>query len=310
MTYIERTVYTLTSTTGGLAGTTTTIAMPREHFHSRWFLRLTIGNSTTANFVAGAQNLFISRLAVVLNGQLTIKNYSWLDLFNQNTYLHGATPDQNAIKAAITGGFSSNLIEFATSPNSTTALLPSHLLSTLDLQIDWAAAAVLGGDTGVVITLEVLSRELINEGQPSDKLFLNKETTLTLTPTATGETAGSTLKLPIGNLYRRFYMITYGGASAAYLNTTATTVTLQQDGVYKHRVGNYLMIRTQDAVEYSVPVAERITGVAFLDLDMTENYSQCVDTSSFSTWDLIFNVASVTSAPTIRVIPQELIAPQ
>lgn len=310
MAYIERVVQTITNTTAGLAGSTQTVNLPRGHLYSRIWLRLTIGNSTTANFVAGAQNTWITNLTILMNGQAQVKNYSWYDLFCQNAYLHHATLDQTALTASTTGGFSSNVIEFATSPDSAASLFPSHKASTFDLQIAFGTAAALGGDTTVAITLEVLTREVVFEGQDIRNLVLNKESTSTLVPTATGETQGSTLRCTLGNAYRRFFIITSGGASTGYQNNSVTDITLKQDGVVVHRKLNFLLCRSQDAAEYGLPVAERITGVAFLDLDMTEDYSQTLDSAAFSMFELIFSVPSVANAVTIRVIPQELILPQ
>ena len=211
LTYIERNLTRMTSS--GAAANTQTFNLPREHLYNRLFLRAYLGATTTNVYTANAEDLVVSNIEVIANGQLVVKSFSWADLVNINKYVNGvADVDRIALAADKTEGMTSCIVDFSLTRKDLSTMLPSFKFTTLDLKLSFAAQTAYGGDVGVMPYVDVMSRELLYVKEFQDiKFAINKEVTKTISPAATGE---KQIDLDIGNVYRRIYVYGQGGATA------------------------------------------------------------------------------------------------
>lgn len=307
ITYIERVLGQLTASTAGTASTQN-LDLPREHLYNRLFLRLDFPTSSSANYVANTEDLAITKIEIIANGQLVIKSYSFLDLVNLTKYQNAVTAvDKSALAADKVAKWTSAIIDFSLTRKDLATLLPSYKFSSLQLKVSYDAFGTWGGDAAIPPVLTVMSRELLYTGDVKDTLFaINKEVTIGKSAAATGYTE---FDLPIGNIYRRIYCYQQGGATAATAqNDTTTDMEVVQDGVIYHKKITFLMNQVKDKMEYHLET--KVTGVSMLGLDSTGDGGALVDSAAFSSWKLRLNVPSVANAVVLRVIPQELIYPR
>jgi len=306
LTYIERNLTRMTSS--GAAANTQTFNLPREHLYNRLFLRAYLGATTTNAYTANAEDLVVSNIEVIANGQLVVKSFSWADLVNINKYVNGvADVDRIALAADKTEGMTSCIVDFSLTRKDLSTMLPSFKFTTLDLKLSFAAQTTYGGDVGVMPYVDVMSRELLYVKEFQDiKFAINKEVTKTISPAATGE---KQIDLDIGNVYRRIYVYGQGGATAATAqNDTMTSLSVVQDGVIFHKKLTFLENQAKDKQEYHLET--KVTGVTMLGFDMEGSNLASVDSAPFSSWRVLVTIPSVSNAVSVRIIPQELIYPR
>jgi hypothetical protein len=325
------------------SGATVTLSLPREHFYNRLLLdfQLELQASTSNTWVANAHKLAATRIEEIANGQLVIKSFSAYQKYMHNFLTYG-TPSLEVgagVAADTTARRLDIIVENAINTADITCLLPSHLLSSLDLKITWntlAALTGIGTPTVVATFCDVYSLEMINQGQDARSAILNKETVITRNPTAIGF---SEFDLPLGNVYREMTLFTQGGATAGYQNNTVTDLELVQDGVVFHRRTNFLEFLAENIIESSGIISPSIVqpvgasptqtesmngGCVMIELDY-QNYNcggssnpvallralpHLPDTSKMATWKLRCNVPSVANAVTLDLMVQELIMPK
>lgn len=305
LTYIERNISRIQNLSP--AANTQTLDLPREHLYNRLFLRVVFPLSTTNNYVVNSEDLAITNIQIIANGQLVLKSYSYKDLVNLNKYINNvANVDKTALAAALTAGFTSAAIDFSLTRKDFSSMLPSFKFTTLQLKITWAAQTVYGGDAAILPYVDVHSRELLYTEQMRElKFVLNKEITKAISPSATGM---SEIDLDIGNVYRRIYVYQEGGAAAGANNNTVTDMEVVQDGVIYHKKLAFLENQVKDKLEFHLET--KVAGVTMLGFDSDGQNNASVDSAPFSSWKTRFEVPSVSNAVIVRIIPQELIYPR
>ena len=326
------------------SGATSTLSLPREHFYNRLLLDFVLeAQTSTANtWCANSHKLIAPRIEEIANGQLVIKSFSEYQKYCNNFLTYGSPSYE--VGAGVAASTAARrlwiVIENAINTADITCLLPSHLLSSLDLKITWETAATLTNSGTLVVTstyCDVYSLEMINQGQDARAAILNKQTVLSKTVTATGY---AEIDMPLGNVYRELTLFTQGGATATgYQLNTVTDIELIQDGVVYHRKTNYYEFYAENIVEsagvkpptliggtgLSPTQTEALNaGVILIELDY-QNYNSggssnpvallralphLPDTSKMATWKLRCNVPSVANAVVLDLMMQELILPK
>jgi hypothetical protein len=302
ITYIERLLGTLSNPSAN--SNVQTFQLPREHLYSRLWLKATFPTSTTNNYVAGGERLAVTRLEVIANGQLVVKSYSWDDLQEMNLYQNKVDSVYTAaLTAAKTAGYSSVIIDFSLTKTDLATMLPSFMFTSLDLKVTWAAQTAYGGDSGILPTCDIWSREALFTKEFRDMVFaFNKETTMQSFPTATGM---NEINMTIANIYRRIFVRANGGAATGASDTVVTDVEVVQDGVIYHRKTTWIGDIVINKQEYQLNT--RPVGDNMIDFDITGDAAATVDSAPFSSWKLRCNVASVANTVTLTVIPQEIV---
>ena len=325
------------------SGATSVFPLPREHFYNRLLLDFEcVAQASTANtYVANAHKLLATNISIIANGQLVIKSFSEYQKYINN-YLNYGTPSYEigaGVAADNTARSLYIVIEFGINTADVTCVLPSQLLSSLDLRITWNTTAALtgGGTLNTSQYCDVYSLELINQGQDASAAIINKETVLTLTPASTGFTE---FNLPLGNVYRQFTLFTQGGATGTgYHNDTVTDIQVVQDGVVYHRNTFYLENLAETIIESAgiidptvaqgtglspTQTASMNAGAVLLMFDyqnwnaggssnpvaLVNALPHMPDSSKMATFKVRCNIPSVANAIVLDLLMQELILPK
>lgn len=328
---------------GMLAG-----GLPREHFYNRLLLsfRLDAQPSTSKKYTANAQREMATNIEIQANGQLSIKSFSQYMKYCNNWLLYGSTALElgAGVAADNTARRCDIIVEFGLNTADVTSVLPSFLLSSLDLRITWAGFGAMdgGGAEGILAAYmycDVYSLELINQGQDARAAIINKETVLRRQPTAVGY---DEFALTLGNVYRLFHLQTQGGVTAVgYYNNTVTDIEVLQDGVVFHRRTNFNEFLSECAIESAglieQGVAQPVGAVAAMAAAASmpagnilvmfdyQNFNaggssnpialeralpHLPDSSKMATWRFRANVPDVTYAIVLDLLSQELIMPK
>jgi len=324
------------------SGATVTLSLPREHFYNRLLLDFVLpAQASTANtYVANAHKLIATRIEEIANGQLVIKSFSLYQKYMNNFLVYGSPAYEvgAGVAADNTARRLDIVIENAINTADITCLLPSHLMSSLDLKITWSTTAAIqaGGTVDTSQYCDVYSLEVINQGQDARAAILNKETVLTKNPTAIGYCE---FDMPLGNVYRELTVFSQGGATAGYQNTTVTDIEIVQDGVVYHRKTNWLEFLSECILESSGAVTPSVAqpagasptqtssmnaGTILIQFDylnfnaggscnpvaLLRSLPHLPDTSKMATWKARFLCPSVAQAITLDLMMQELIMPK
>lgn len=301
--YIERYLGRLQN--ASISSNVQTFAIPREHFLTRMMLRLVFPTSTTNNYgAAGSELNAITRIEVIANGQLVLKSLSWTDLEELNKFVNKVSAvDRVALAGNKTAGYTSSFLDFSLTPEDLSTALPTWMFSNLDLKITWAAKTAWGGDDAILPYVDLTSREfLLTEAFKNRVFAFNKEFTLQSSPTATGFNETS---LPLGNLYRRIFVRTNGGASTGYVDTTITDLEVMQDGLIPHRKIVWLDKASMEKIENQLET--RPAGANLINFDINKEGAAIVDSAPFASFKIRANVPSVSNAVTLTYVPQEII---
>jgi len=319
--------------------------LPREHFYNRLLLSFQLGDQGTGNdYNQNSQRIAATRIEVEANGQLVVKSFSPYMKYCNNWEMYGSTALEvgQGVAADETARRMDVFVEFGLNTADVTSVLPSHLLSSLQLRITWNTLANLtnaGTLVAGLIWCDVYSLELINQGQDARAAIINKETVLQQSPSAVGF---DEFDMPLGNVFRSLHIQTQGGATASgYQNDTINTVEVVQDGVVFHRRTDFLEFVSENELESSGLIDQDVAqpagaitamaaaasipaGNALIMFDY-QNYNaggssnpvaidralpHLPDSSKMATWKLRVNVPSVANAVTLDLLMQELIMPK
>ena len=240
---------TLATTASYSASTTSTIALPRDFLIQRVNLSFvgTVVNSGTVTLVSGAPwslMKFVRIKAVGEGSSKTIYEVKGEDIGNLNYFQYG-TGCKMQESPLLTGTFNDGVQFFATldfrtafnDPDDYSTAIPSYLLSTLQLEIEWDTIALGYGNnnTSLVGTLKVSLVEGIPE--PNDPDFSNNPLQTTLYKELVADSSSGSVEdfstfFNVGALIRTNFLITETSAGALsdseidYYTVTSGTIPL------------------------------------------------------------------------------------
>jgi len=240
---------TLATTASYSSGTTSTIALPRDFLVQRINLSFvgTVVNSGTVTLVSGAPwslMKYIRVKAVGSGSSKTIYEVKGEDIGNLNFFQYG-TGCKMQESPLLTGTFNDGVqfqctLDMRTAfndPDDFSTAIPSYLLSTLQLEIEWDTIALGYGNnnTSLVGTLKVSLVEGIPEQNDPD--FSNNPLQTTLYKELVGDSSSATTEdfstfFNVGALIRTNFLITETSAGALsdsevdYYTVTSGTIPL------------------------------------------------------------------------------------
>ena len=294
------------------ANAISTIDIPRAHWGKKLTLLL-VGQCDSGSAVSrSTYNPFeiIKRVEIVANGSQTIKSVSGKSIYLQNIYEHGTVPNRTQTPSSTSqsnqafGG--AVTIYFDKDTDYIETLLPTHILSSLQLKITWGAATDIDSGSGFNIDSLVcypLLTEEINVGQSTDGVGVLKELELVKTISASG---WMEVELPIGNVYQRVKLLTRDNTAAS--NTIVSEYEIVKDDLEIIRKVRFDQSRAEDLIEYAVEAANQPTGYTVIDFDL--GGSAPINTKGWSTCKLRLNVStSPTSVADATIVTEEIILP-
>jgi hypothetical protein len=240
---------TLPTTASYSASTTSTIQLPRDFLIQRINLSFvgTVVNSGTVTLVSGspwALMKFVRLKAVGEGSSKTIYEVKGEDIGNLNYFQYG-TGCKLQESPLLTGTFNDGVQFFATldfrtlfsDPDDYSVSIPSYLLSTLQLEIEWDTIALGWGNnnTSLTGTLKVSLVEGIPEANDPD--FSNNPLQTTLYKELVGDSSSGSVEdfstfFNVGALIRSNFLITETSAGALsdseidYYTVTSGTIPL------------------------------------------------------------------------------------
>ncbi len=240
---------TLATTASYSESTTSTIAVPRDFLIQRVNLSFvgTVVNSGTVTLVSGAPWALMKYVRVKAVGEgssKTIYEVKGEDIGNLNYFQYG-TGCKMQESPLLTGTFNDGVQFFATldfrtafnDPDDYSTAIPSYLLSTLQLEIEWDTIALGYGNnnTSLVGTLKVSLVEGIPE--PNDPDFSNNPLQTTLYKELVADSSSGSVEdfstfFNVGALIRTNFLITETSAGALsdseidYYTVTSGTIPL------------------------------------------------------------------------------------
>ena len=240
---------TLATTADYSSGSTSTIALPRDFLIQRINLSFvgTVVNSGTVTLVSGspwALMKYVRVKAVGSGSSKTIYEVKGEDIGNLNFFQYG-TGCKMQESPLLTGTFNNGVqfqatIDMRTAfndPDDFSTAIPSYLLSTLQLEIEWDTIALGWGNnnTSLTGTLKVSLVEGIPEQNDPD--FSNNPLQTTLYKELVGDSSSATTEdfstfFNVGALIRTNFLITETSAGALsdseidYYTVTSGTIPL------------------------------------------------------------------------------------
>lgn len=267
-------------------GQTTRVELPRNHFYNR--LRFAVTKGTLSGgaggaYVADAGDEFIKNMELVIGGQMTKDRLSFQDLKKLNLLTYRDNEPGEGYGFLDLG------------------MLPSHLFTSLDLNITWEALANLNdgdrtsaGDSFV----DIQARETLNQGQEIGDvpLVLHKTKTKNVADTD-GEIE---IDLRTGNVLQAVLVVPSSG-------TLVNHVDVLQDGTKYHRKKEiWDDLREDNKLEFELDALP--SGWATLNFDAFGEGSQALRTRQMESLDLVADINSEANAE-IRVVTVEIAQP-
>lgn len=302
--YLDRITFT--------ASSISTIDLPREHWAKKITLLLDGQCDSGSSVSRSAYNPFdiITRIEVIANGSQTIKSISGKMLYLQNILEHGTIPSRTQTPSGTSSAnqaFGGALtMYFDKDKDYIESLLPTHVLSSLQLKVTWATAATIDAGTSFNIDylyIYPLLTEEINRGQSTANIGVLKETEFVKVLTASGWTE---VDLPIGNVYETITVLTRDNTAAS--NSIISEYEVVKDGLEIIRKARYDQSRAEDLIDYAIEAANLPTGFTVIDFDL--GGSAPIDTRGWSSLKLRLNVSTTpTSTSDVTVVAGEIIKP-
>lgn len=282
---------------------------------------LTAGNNVYANILGGDEWAVVKRIQIIANGTDVIKSISGRTLKWLNFMWHAHTP-RNSVALGAGGAnpsCASSLILPFWMPRSIRPMdtaLDSRQLSDLKIEITWGTYTDIAASASAWTTepsMEVYSLECFGVNGPfaTWRLFeIEKEITAT--------NSQFQVQLPVGPVYRGFYMRTTDAAADAndILNNfkwkSGTTIFADQSAAVLFEDSMMSMSLHQDFsgtayTDQMIGDANDLTGQYFYD-HVTDGYlSEAIDTAGFSEHELELDVTVGAGTTKIVVVPSQII---
>lgn len=263
------------------------VNIPRQHFLNRLRFKVTKGaltGGTAGAFVAEAANKMVRRMELTIGGQLTVTNLSFENLRRLNLL---AYKDQYP-------GEGYAFLDLG--------MLPTHLFTSLELHITFAAVAALndGDRTGITgATVTIHSREVINEGQDVGRIpLVVRKTVHKELQNVSGESA---IDIRDGQVIQA---ILIKPSSPTLLNH----VSVIQDGVKFHRTREpWDQLREENRADFEMDAAP--VEWAVLNFDAFGDGSQALRTKPMDTLELIVDTNAEADGA-LEMVVLEVQAPQ
>jgi hypothetical protein len=263
------------------AGSQTRVPIPRQHFLHRLRLRVAKGTVNAGAFVAGAANKLVTRLELVIGGQLTKDNLSFEDLRRLNILQYKDNPASDGYAYLDLGR------------------LPTHAFTSLELLVTWASVASVttGGATAISgAYVEIRRTEELNVGQPIKGIPLVLRKTLTVD--AGGKTEAKA-DLRSGNILQAVLIVPSDPALIQSLQVV-------QDGVKAHVAPEaWADLLEENKADFELDSVQ--TDFAVINFDRFGEGSQALRTTEMNTLEFIFATANIAGA-TIRLVTVEVAA--
>lgn len=297
------------------ASSISTIDLPREHWAKKILLQL-VGDATTGSGTPSRSTYnpfdIITRIEVIANGSQTIKSISGKMLYLQNILEHGTIPNRTQTPSAASqsnqafgGGL---MLYFDKDKDYLESLLPTHVLSSLQLKITWGTALSIDSQSSNGLTINSLYvypllTEELNRGQSTAGIGVCKETEFVKVLTAAGWTE---VDLPVGNVYNSLSVLTRDNTAAS--NTIISEYEVIKDGLEVIRKARFDQSRSEDLIDYALETTNQPTGFTVIDFDL--GGSAPINTRGWSSLKLRLNVSTTPTATSdVTVVAEEIILP-
>jgi len=286
------------------ASTQQRLQLSRNYHVQNYLVKLEV-NHDNATAVFTDENLFslINGIQLVGNGNENIKQIPGNKLYIDNVVATGKSGKKDIKTANGTGlvSYVYGIIHLSmprvSRPHDT--ILNTGVFQSLDLNIDWGAAANLGA--GITINsakLTVYSNQLIGyKRNPGETIKYFEETSLSEEVTAT--TSEMTINLPVKKLYKALSIVAKvnGIRNASVINgikiKSGTTVMVEWDAEALSVFNDF---------NYDIQNNENMTGVYVIDFAERGRLSDMLDTvNNFNTLELVLNVTKQTGTNFIDI---------
>jgi hypothetical protein len=262
------------------------VAIPRQHFLSRLRLKVVKGTftgGTSPAFIASAGNKLITRMELVIGGQLTKDNLSFEDLRRLNLLQYRDTAGTEGYAYLDLGR------------------LPTHAFTSLELLITWAALSTVttGTPTTTVNTyVDVTRMEELNVGQDVKGIPLVVRKSITAAANSITEVK---VDLRSGNVLQAVMIVPSS-------STLIQSVSVIQDGVKYHLTAEaWADLREDNKADFELDALP--SDFAVINFDKFGDGSQALRTGPMNTLEFVFATASEASQ-SIRLVPIEVAVPQ
>lgn len=292
-----------------------TLDIPREHWDKKILLQL-VGQCETesATPTKSPYNPFeiIKRIEIIANGSQTIKSYSGKMLYLQNVFEHGCIPSRiqsPSLASQEDKAFGGALMLYLDKDKDyIETLLPTHVLSSLQLKITWGTEIDIQTDVTDGLTIDnlyiyPLVTEELNKGQSTSKIGVLKETELVKNLEASGWVE---VDMPVGNVYNQIALLTRNNSLPS--NTIISDYEIIKDGLEVIRSLRFDQSRSEDLIDYALESTNQPTGYTVVDFDL--GGSAPINTKGWSSLKLRLNVSTTpTSTADVTILSEELILP-
>lgn len=190
------------------AGTIINIQLPRENFWRRIFLHFVCDGDAATNVATSPMSEVFQEIRVMVDNQV-LKSYKGQTLASLNCLNYGGGLTQEELDKVADKDSGDELalcIDFGLAPTDYRHMIASAELASFYLQILWSPIAFADTNTTVTFAgdLKIHSDEVVADDIPVEKLGMIQHRELTSTILSGAANTWQTIKLPLGNIYRRF----------------------------------------------------------------------------------------------------------
>ena len=294
------------------SGGVSRIDIPREHWQKEFLLQF-LGQCDSGSAVSrSSYNPFeiISRIELIANGSQTIKSISGKSVYLQNILEHSVPPARTQSPSSTSQtnqAFGGALhLYLDKDKDYIESLLPSQVLTSLQLVITWGAPTDIDSGTGFNIDnlyCYPMITEEKNTGQPTDGIGVLKEIEYVKNLLSSGWVE---MDMPLGNVFNSFTLLTRDNSAPS--NTIIDEFELVKDGIEVIRKVRFDQSRAEDLKEYALESTNQPTGFTIVDLD--KGGSAPINTKGMSSLKLRFHVSTTpTATADVTVVAEELVLP-
>ncbi len=295
------------------ASATKSLKLPRDRFIQQIILRLKVTGNTDSSVTAANDGILAAIGALrITRGGNPIFNLTGADLWRINQYQFGRVGLASLITTTSQTGATLGEAEFIIpfmlnpkNPNDVKAVLPAHMFSSLDLYVDWGAAASPG--TGYTITSAELRVALKEVDLTKEELGALKRIFMVnySYEEKTHDAAYTDYKfqkdLPVGKILQEVFMTTIDNS----VRNTGIMSAFKVKGIDNEFVKwDFTPSQNADAAEFGFPSGNIVTGFTAAKLSKMG----AIDARGFSAGQLkvLANIGSPSSTSKTRFAYIEL----
>ena len=305
------------------------LAIPRNRFIQKLHLYLKVTGNTAASVTPGEDNILalFKGIRLVKGGETIVnlagKDLAYMNAFEQSRFLT-CYLITTVSQTGVTIGEADLVIPFMLDPQKDgdfNALLPAHMLASLDLFIDWGDSSDLGtGYTVTAASVKVTLKEVSLSAQDLSKLgsiWAVKYSATEKTIDAAYNNYLLPVDLPTGKLIQKAYLMTYNNSVRSdaiiadpgfklYDADTEMVRIFWLDSQHALCTYSYIPTCAGSFPASGIPVPGRITGFSSVGIERLSPMG--IDATRYKAGDLRvgFNTGSPTSVAKIRLLTKEL----